>query len=251
MKNCYLLIFLFGIISFLNAQNDKSEVLKNYSSYTEKKIEKDGLIKEVYLNNGLIKTIKNYSRKQLRFLVNFEYNKQHKINKEKVYFIFNKDTTNQIINTLIYNNNLLVFKENGREFTEKFSKFNKLGKPELIEREKTNNYKKTELPFIFKEILEYDERGNIITSIKHSQIRHSLKKEIETIEYKYNIWNDLIQVYRKFEQKKTFPICPEFSKVCKYKLEKYRYEYNNNGLWIKKYKIINNVETLSITRLYE
>ena len=67
--------------------------------------------------------------------------------------------------------------------------------------------------------------------------------QVETITYEYNSQNNITSLNRHFKFPVRFPIIFVGGRS-HYENEKFRYEYNKDGLWTKKYWIINEKEIL-------
>ncbi|MGB5419563.1 hypothetical protein, partial [Algibacter sp.] len=107
--------------------------------------------------------------------------------------------------------------------------------------------------FPYKELIEYNIKGNIIKTIEFS-IYEDLKgktiHEKATTHFKYDKWNNVIEIHREFEPKQEFPIII-IGGPAKYEFEYFRYKYNKNGLWTKKYKTVDAKEILVAKRKYK
>ena len=131
--------------------------------------------------------------------------------------------------------------------TEKYSDFNELGKPKLIERIVESNIKLRP----FKELIEYDNNGKIIKKTEFNyNLNNQEKIEKSTTIFKYDNRNNVIEIHREFEPKQKFPIIM-IGGPSKYEFEYFRYIYNKNGLWTKKYKTVNGIENLVAKRKYK
>jgi hypothetical protein len=121
-----------------------------------------------------------------------------------------------------------------------------------------NNYPKKE---IIKKSGEYDLNGNLIKEedsiwgkseykydslnniIEYKRSDYPEKGQIKTISYKYDEFNNVIEINREFNYPVEFPI-PVGGGRGHYKKENFRYVYNKDGLWIKKYWIVEGKELL-------
>ena len=144
---------------------------------------------------------------------------------------------------------MLVRKEFSFGKTEKYSDFNELGKPKLIETEELISLKPDT-----KELIAYDTAGNIIKSTlliiyQNSDISPKPENEKSITNYKYDNHNNVIEIHRAYEPKQKFPIQIP-GEPALYEYEYYRYEYNKRGLWTKKYKTVNGEEYLVVKRRY-
>ncbi|GAL73415.1 hypothetical protein [Jejuia pallidilutea] len=203
-----------------------------------------------YLSNGLISVRENYWKNKLRSRTEFEYDRFGNVVREINTYNINDGNVNSIDTIkLEYKDSLLI----GRVFSygyEKYSDFTELGKPKLIE-------KKDEvlLKAFSKEKIEYDEKGNIIkstefTDYKDSPVSPKPENEKCIITYKYDDRNNVVEIHREYEPKQEFPI-PITGGPFLYEYEYFRYKYNKNGLWTKKYKTVNGKEYLIAKRKYK
>ena len=148
-----------------------------------------------------------------------------------------------------YNDSLLVRKTFDFGMTEKYSDFNELGKPKLIERIEKWDFK----AWPYKEMIKYDKKGNIIKSTEFytcEDLNGKTVSEKTTTHYKYDNQNNVIEIQREYDPKQEFPIIM-IGGPAKYEFEYFRYKYNKNGLWTKKYKTVNGKEYLVAKRKYK
>jgi len=251
MRNILLIIFILGISNFSVGQNSNEELLKEYNFYIEKNIEMGKWSKKIYLKNGLPVIEESYWKKELRHRTEFEYDEHRNIKKETETFEINEGKVNNVSDIkLKYENDLLTHREyNYGRPIEKYSDFNKLGKPKLIERIEESDFK----AWPYKELIEYDKKGNIIKSTESSIYQDLNEKTINeksTTHYKYDVRNNVIEIHREYEPKQEFPIIMTGGPSL-YEFEYYRYKYNKNGLWTKKYKTVNGKEYLVAKRKYK
>lgn len=205
----YLLIFiLYSLFSF--AQEKKEiENLKKYDNYehiTNPKSKHHWTYK-YELKNGRYSKFETYDSKELAFKQKFIYDS---INKLKYSISLYNRNDGHISDTLI---------ETESEIYDTFS----------VEKKHDSFNNIIEEKFIMK-YQEVDSLNNEKEVI-----------QIETISYKYDKLNNIIELNRSFNIPIEFPI------VCgggrsHYQNEKFRYIYNKNGLWTKKYWIINGKE---------
>jgi hypothetical protein len=69
---------------------------------------------------------------------------------------------------------------------------------------------------------------------------------MEINEYKYDTHNNIIEINRSSEPNQDYPIFITGGRF-RYENEKYRYIYNDDGLWTAQYRTVENKEML-ITR---
>jgi len=250
MKNLLAIIIILLIFDTSFAQKSENELLKSYDFYVEKNIEMGKWSNKCYLSNGLISVQENYWKNELRSRTEFEYDRFGNIEREINTYDINEGKVNDISNLkLEYNDSLLISKEFSFGMTEKYSDFNKLGKPKLIERIEQTEFK----AFPFKELIEYDNQANITKSTEYStyeDLNGKTINEIATTYYKYDNRNNVIEIHREYEPRKEFPI-PITGGPFLNEYEYFRYKYNKNGLWTKKYKTVNGKEYLVAKRKYK
>jgi len=255
MKKLSLLIIIcFSVVGFSYGQHSEipnREQLKQYNSYTHK-FEPKSCWKYVYeLKDGLVVKQENYCKKELMNRTEFEYDQFGNVEREINTYDFKDGKKKDTLNLkLEYNDSLVVKKVFDFGTTEKYSDFTELGNPKLIE-------KKDEvlLKAFSKEQIEYDEKGNIIKSTQFTDYRDSTvspkpQNEKCIITYKYDDRNNVIEIHRKYEPKQEFPI-PITGGPFLYEYEYFRYKYNKNRLWTKKYKTVNGKEYLIAKRKYK
>lgn len=250
MKNLLSLILISLFFNLSLAQKSESELLKDYDFYIEKNLEMGNWSSKYYLSNGYINTQENYWKKELRSRYVFKYDRYGNIEREKTTYDINEGKINEISDIeLEYNDTLLISKTFGFGMTEKYSDFNKLGKPKLIERNEASQFK----AFPYKESIEYDNGGNVSKTIKlsvYEDLNGETINEKATVHYKYDHRNNVIEIHREYEPKQKFPI-PITGGPFLYEYEYFRYKYNKNGLWTKKYKTVNGKENLIAKRKYQ
>ncbi|WP_222984050.1 hypothetical protein [Flagellimonas meishanensis] len=251
MKNLHATILTLLIFGASLAQKNENDLLKNYGSYVEKNIEMGKWSTKFYLTNGLVSVRESYWKNELRSRTEYKYDRFGNVEREINTYDINEGQINDISNLkLEYDDSLLVRKTFDFGTTEKYSDFTELGKPKLIE-------KKDEvlLKALSKEQIEYDDKGNIIKSTEFTDYRDSPvspKPENEKciITYKYDDRNNVIEINRKYEPKQEFPIAITGGPFL-YEYEYFRYKYNKNGLWTKKFKTVDGKEYLIAKRKYK
>ncbi len=250
MKNllAYIIILLIFDNSF--AQKSENELLKNYDLYVEENVEMGKWSTKYYLSNGLISVQENYWKNELRNRTEYKYDRFRNVECEINTYDINEGKVNNINQIKLgYKDSLLI----GRIFSygyEKYSDFTELRKPKLIE-------KKDEvlLKAYYKEQIEYDEKGNAIKSTefidyKDCPVSPKPENEKSITYYNYDSRNNIIKIYREYEPKQEFPIIIIGAPPL-YKNEYFRYKYNKDGLWVKKYKTVNEKEYLITKRKYK
>lgn len=209
-KNEFSILLLFILFSHLLFSQEENEIekLKKYNSY-EHIISPKSKFKWTHkyeLNKGLHSKEEIYNSKELTFRQKFIYDS---INKLKY-------------SVVMYNINDGIISDT------------------LIETES----KKYVYPLIEK---KYDSYNNIIEEkiYKKTDSLNNGKEvfEIESILYKYDKLNNIIELNRSFNIPMEFPIVYGDGRA-HYQNEKIRYIYNKDGLWIKKYWTVNEKEFL-------
>ncbi|HSD06684.1 hypothetical protein [Flavobacterium sp.] len=246
-------IFLLLLINISFSQ-DKKEItkLKNYSFYLLKSYHTDKNWSIKYkLLNGLVQEEENFRNDNLASIQKNIYDKKN--NKIESYLIFKNMHNDNKMDTLSANffkydnKNRLIELKHVLRFSitkltddattfEIYSDFDKQSNAKTISR-----YDQNRKP-VYKENREFDNKGNLVkevkTELEKSQNNESAKIiNTETCNYKYDKYNNVIELKRSFDPKKVFPIA-KLDGLTIYETENYEYEYNEIGLWLKKYVII-------------
>lgn len=248
-----ILISIISFIFFINysfgqyPEQPNKLLLKEYSSYVHK-IEPRSCWKYKYsLENGLVVQQENYCNNELTKRTKFQYDDFDNVTIEiHEYDINEGKTSDTIFFHLTYEKSRLI-EEKSVFGLIKYSNFNHLDKPELIE-----NFRELNI-WPYKEILEYDERGNVIKKIEfttYTDLNNNTINEKATTYFKYDQWNNVVEIHRAFEPKQEFPI-PVTGGPFLNEYEYFRYDYKKNGLWTKMYKTVNGEEFLIATREYK
>ena len=232
------------------SQSDKLDLLRKYDFYIEKNIEMGKWWSKHVLENGLVVAQENFWKNELRSRYEFEYDKFKNIRQETETYNLDDGKVNKVSQVkLKYKDGQLVRKELDYGVTENYSDFNEFGKPKLIERIVDEPLK----PLSYKELIEYDNHGNIAKSTEYSiyeDFDGKTSNEIAITYYKYDARNNVIEIRREFQPKRDFPI-PITGGPSLYELEYFRYKYNKDGLWTKKYKTVDGKEYLIKKRIYK
>jgi len=252
MKKPHLQILIFVLFTNISfgqyPEQPKKELLKNYTSYIYQFESKSCWKYKYRINEGLIDLQENYCNNKLTYRAEFKYDEFDNLVREIQTYDVNEGKVSDTTNIKLFYENSRLIKKITDYCVEKYSNFDISGKPKLTEI-------KDDIEILpFKEILEYDKKGNILKSIKFST-NLDLKTENEFIQkettrYKYNKNNNVIEIYRDFEPKQEFPI-PVNGGPFLYEYEYYKYKYNKNGLWIKKFKIVNGKQYLIAKRKFK
>ena len=224
------------------------KLLKNYSKYVHK-FEPKSCWKYVFeIKSGLVVKQENYCKNKLTYRADFEYDEFDNVKQETETYNINDGEVNNVSETkLEYNDGILIRKEFSYGIIEKYSDFNEYGKPKLVERMDEHKI------WPNKETFEYDENGNVIKSVvysTYSDLDEDIINEKATTHFKYDKWNNVIEIHREFVPKREFPIIM-VGGPAKYEFEYFRYKYDANGLWTKKFKTTDGKEYLVAKRKYK
>ena len=239
-----ILIILVSTGSLFGQQHELEE-LKKYDYYVLKNLESGKWRTKCDLTNGLVTNEESYHKRELRSRRQYDYDSQNNRIREIRTFDINEGVINDTIEIkLVYIQDSLIVEKQTLGTTEKFSDFNEFGKPRTLERTEEFGFSP------YKEVFEYDKNGNVLKETSYSEFKNtqdSLVRELETTRYKYDSKNYLTEIRREYKPKKTFPI-PITGGPSLHEIEKYRYVYNKNGVWTKKYKTVNGTEKLIAKR---
>ncbi|MFD2890626.1 hypothetical protein ACFS5J_01175 [Flavobacterium chuncheonense] len=248
-KIFFLITFLIFKISFSQSlhQLDQIDDLENLKEYKKiiiqyphlKKFKakhifslKNGKIVKYRINKSVYKTYYHYNANND---VDYQIiNQKIKENKQK------RITTDTIFYKLKYNSDNQLT-ESDYSLKKCFSNFNKSGLPQIIENcdSKINNDSILEKDF--KTEFQYDSNNRISKKTSYS----ILYKKIETNEiyYTYDENGNLTQLERKDTPKVDYPIY-SLGSLPLYENERFRYHFNKDGIWTKKYWIVEGEEYL-------
>ena len=243
----FLFIFLLFTINVFGQSLENSATLKRYKTVeTILGKNKNGWKKFSKLSNGKIVQTENYLRNELRHRVIFIYDSINDVTTEVEKYDPNKGEVSDTLKYFYTWNKVKQLVEKKDEFgcIEKYSNFNSKSLPELLER---INCPLDSL-FGYREEYLYDEKGNMIIEKIFSKIENQFQIEINN--YKYDQYNNVIEVNRSSEPKQDYPI-PVTGGRFRYENEKYRYIYNKYGLWTKQFWIVENKEHLIARRKYK
>lgn len=250
MKKNYLICLMFSIFSFGQTNYD-IEKNKNLIYYKKVKIfdyidvkHKSIWSKIITLKEGKIFNIKTFNRNNLTSSVDYFYDNYDNISFEIIRYEIGEGKTNDTLKySYIYNKKGQLVKRIS-PYLQKFSNFNFKNMPQTIEADTT----KFDSIFGFREELKYDENNNIIEKKTYSKINNTISVSINI--FKYNDNNDVIEINRSKTPEIEYPAIIIGGRS-QYKIEKFRYVYNTDGLWIEKYWIINNKEYLIQKRKFK
>lgn len=218
---------------------------KEYKCITEKDIRSDKWITKSYLKNGLIIKRKSYFGCELRGVWKFYYDNYNNLVKEVDTYDINDGKVNRVKTYILtYTDSLLTkWEQDGVEVVEEYHNHNKLGKPLLITS--FSRY------FHSSKTLEYDQNQNIIKKTDTTTYYDNPENDIEirVTTYRYNKFNDVIEIHRKIKTGQKLPIIIGGYQELDH--EYYKYEYNENEHWTKKYMFIDDEMRLIITRKYK
>ncbi|TDT45027.1 hypothetical protein CLV90_2108 [Maribacter spongiicola] len=243
MKKTLPYIIFCLISGYLFCQKNEREELKKYDSYLVRNLEMGKWKTKSFLKNGLVTVEEVYYRRELRSKWKYFYDGNEKWTIRT--FDINQGIINDTIeNELLYFQDSLLVKKHSLGAIEIYSDFNEFGKPRIVERTQEFGF----LPY--KEVFEYDAIGNKTKEMAYSEYlntKDSLVQEIEINRYRYDSNNNVIEIKREYIPEKTFPI-PIIGAPSLFQIEKFRFKYNKDGLWVKKYKTINGIEKLTSKR---
>ena len=239
-KITLLLILLFNQV-YSQELNDNVEKLKIYKTVSVKSYGNWTSVFE--LENGFIVNQKNLSKKITTLIKKNIYDRNNNIIYEISSYDINNGNKIDTISSYKYEYdelNRMILKKAQFGMIEKFSDFSEFSKPKLIERLNENEEAFDLEPF--KEILEYDSIGNLVKETKFDNIypeeNNTIKKiSIETNRFKYDDYGNITEIKREFTPKIKFPI-EVLGGFPLYEHEKFEYKYNKNGLWVKKYLLV-------------
>jgi hypothetical protein len=253
MKKTTIIILIF-IAQFSFSQNFEKEKSKlvGYKSFEIKNLDsyKSSWSQINYLINGIINQNEHYFEGKLRSKQYYIYDKFGNEIYEVQTFDSNIGTKNDTIqnNKLTYNSKGFLSQIDYHSGNiEKYSDFTETGKPRLIESFIPKNDSLILWPS--KKIIIYDGNGNIekemIYVFSYSQENNRTKRDIqiETNHYKYDKFNNIIEIKRENEPNIKFPIIMTGGRP-QYEIEKFRYVYNSDGLWTKMFWIVDGKEKL-------
>jgi hypothetical protein len=250
MQKIFFLFTLF-LIQFSFSQSfysfeslDDLENLKNYKKVIVKypifKIYKSTY--SFHLKDG--KIIEHwYKSKKLKsgFKSKYHYNQFNHIDYKVIYYDLAKGNVNDtIFYNLMYNSSNQLIKSN---YTRKecYSNFNENGLPQKIDLCERSISKDSIIEINYKTELIYNSQNKIIKKTTYSIVEKKI--EINEIIYKYDSKGNIIELSRKNTPKTEFPIYI-IGGLAQYENERFRYKFNKDGIWTKKYWIIEGKEYL-------
>lgn len=265
-----LIIFLIITFNLTFSQTSKNETnaLKKYSFYILKSYntEQKWSVKYI-LSKGFVQEEQNYKDNEFRSVQKNSYDKKNNI----IYKVltFKNKFNDQKMDTL--SEQFLKYDDKSRlvelqhitKFSvtkltddattiEEYSDFDKNSKSKVL-----NRYSGNREPIFYqysKENREFDDNGNLVKEEKKAFVYSQEKKSSEILKteflnYKYDKQNNLIEVKRNFEPKKELPYTG-LDGLTIYSTENYEYEYNDEGLWLKKYLVIEGNKKLLEERIF-
>jgi hypothetical protein len=258
MRRIVKIILLILISSICYCQDfDNAEKLKGYKNVIVKHCKSYGDWWYSYkLENGLQVEQRNFSGKIQTLVQEIIYDKNKNILFEISSFNINDGFKLDTVSSYKYKYdelNRLVEKRFVFGMVEKFSDFNEFSKPKRIERFNDNG--ETLYFWPISENLEYDAYGNLIKESKieidypESKNDTVKKYKLETNFYKYDTYGNIVEIRRQYPEQE-FPIILSGGFPL-YELEKFRYKYNKEKIWTKKYWIVNGKEMLIQRRKFE
>ena len=242
------ILFAILISSNIHCQSfEKNEKLKNYKSVNEYYFssgKKSQYHTKYNLENGRIQSIESYRKSTLTRKVIYLHDNEN-VKFEITTYDFNVGKLHDTITfTYTYNaNKQLIEKRASYGMIEQYSNFNEQNLPEKIIRP-------TKFDSItgYKEILTYNSTGKLI-----QQTISSMLEKVENIEinqYKYDDVGNMIETKRAYSPNLEFPIIMTGGRAL-HELERFRYVYNEKGLWTEQYITINGKEFLLERRKFK
>lgn len=260
-------VFLLLIVNVSFSQIDKKEIakLKNYSYFILKSYHTDKNWSIKYkLLNGYIQEEENYRDDEIKSIQKNIYDRNNNLTYQFLTFK-NKFKENKIDtltekmfkydskNRLIEFKNILRLSFTGLTTdgvtTELYSDFDQKSNAKTINRSSgDNNYSYN------KENREFDSKGNLIKEEK-IELKYPKNNEspqilkTETNNYKYDNYNNVVEINRNFEPKKELPYTG-LDGLTIYGIENFEYVYNEKGLWLKKYLVVDGKKKLLEERIF-
>lgn len=258
MKKLHIITFLILSCNFGYSQRNKVEKLIFYKEI--KQTFNNGVGNWTYLyelENGLIVKQKNYCGKDLRLIQNNIYDKNKNVIYEISSYDSNKGNKIDTVSKYIYKYDKLdrlIEKNYGFGIIETYSDFDENSNPKLIERYNENG--QTLYGWPITEKFEYDSSNNVIKEIKITIEYPELKTDtikkfkIETNLYKYDEYDNVIEIRRHYDPEEEFPILMTGGRPL-YALENFKYKYNSKGLWTKEYLLLDGKKILISKRKFK
>ena len=240
-------IFLLITIDVFGQAIENSANLKRYKTVeTILGKSKNGWRKLSKLSNGKIVQTENYLRNELRQRVIFIYDSINDVTTEVKKYDSNRGEVSDTLKYFYTWNKLKQLVERKDEFgcIEKYSNFDSKNLPQLLDR---INCPLDSL-FGYREEYLYDEKGDIIFEKIFSKVDNQF--QIEFNKYKFDQYNNVIEVNRSAEPKQDYPIQVTGGRF-RYENEKYLYIYNKYGLWTKQFWIVEKEKHLIARRKYK
>ncbi|WP_158977404.1 hypothetical protein [Cellulophaga sp. L1A9] len=249
MKQTFFIYTFLVWTSLIFCQKNEIDGLKKYRAYTEKNLESNHWVSKFTLTDGLISSRESYFKGEKRSRNEFEYDKYgNKIMEIRTFDINEGFIRDTVRIDLTYVKDSLLTERKQLGMLEKYSDFNAQGKPKILER--------TDVIFDFhteKELYEYDKHGNISKITTYSETKKddkTIEKQTEILSYLYDNRGNEIEIRRVYSPEREFPIYM-LGGPSLHPIENYRYVYNKNGVWTKKFKIIDGKEKLIRKRKLE
>lgn len=246
MRNCIAILLLTINICSLFGQNKDADKLKKYVSYTEEGYESGGWSMKYVLNEkGFVTVEENYLNKKLRSRFEYYYDEYNNQNKRVKTF----DPDDGVVNDefdyeLVVDKKGRIIQKGSGNFKKIYSEFTDLGKPKLM----VNKYSVG----VDKHFYEYDSKGNVLKhtfNLSYIDPNDAINESTEVTQYRYDEFNNVIRLHRSNSLKWEYPI-PVSGGPFQYEYEKFRYVYNRDGLWKKKFKTVEGKEYLIKKRKY-
>jgi len=250
MQKIFFLFTLFSLqVLFSQSFNsferlDDLESLKNYTKVIVKhpQFKKYKSTNIFYIKDGKVIEYWYKSRKlKSGYKCKYHYNQFNHVDYKVIYFDYSKGKVNDtIFYNLTYNTKNQLIKAD-YSFKECYSNFNENSLPQNIDLCERSISKDSILDLEYKTELIYNSENKIIKKTTYSVVEKKI--EINVIIYKYDEKGNIIELSRKNTPKTEFPIYV-LGGLAQYENEKFRYVFNKDGIWTKKYWIVEGKEYL-------
>jgi len=248
MRSWIVIILLTINYCVLFGQNKDAEKLKKYVSYAEKDYDSWGWTTKHFFNEeGLIVKEENYSGDdKLRSCYEYYYDEYDNQYKEiTTYLLSEKGEVNHEHDyELVVDKKGRVVQKSSGDFMYIYSDFTELEKPQSVVKKFSVG--------VDKYFYEYDSKGNALKWTYNSRwidMDDKEHKSTEIIQYRYDELNNVIRLHRSNDKKWEYPMIITGG-PSHYEYEKFRYVYNRDGLWKKKFKTVEGKEYLIKKRKY-
>ena len=251
---------MLSCLGFTDGQNLESKLLKGYSYFVETNLEK-GESTKYSLENGLVAAKETFKNDTLQCRIELEYDKYNNLTKETETYNIKKG----YVNNILYSSPKITSAVDFYDFLTKDKQLEEDENSNKLELQYRNSRKlEDQEPFILGSGVpldlpiadikhEFDENGNLIElhrSTYYKGYNTRYRKASSVTKYKYDNMSNIIQIHREYTPKMEFPIeYKDGQFLCEN--EYFRYTYNDQSLWTKKYRTVNEKEALIAKREYK